>query len=99
MPSWEFRQRHNRGIIALRGDWLTLSNVRPPQITRSDGDPVVRRVAFDTTALGRWDSVLVAFLWEIKRAAVASGVLLDETGLPPSARALLNLLPAQPGAP
>ena len=51
------------------------------------------------TGIGRWDSALIAFLWDVRRVAAAAGVTLQADSLPPSARTLLGLLPDQPAAP
>jgi phospholipid/cholesterol/gamma-HCH transport system permease protein len=83
-------------MIVLSGDWLTDSEVYAPEIARLRGNPAIRRVAFDTSRLGRWDTMLVAFLWDIKRASTASGIVVDDSALPPSARQLVSLLPAEP---
>ena len=93
MAAWEFRSRNGAATIALSGDWLTRSEVHAPEIARLCGNPAIRQVSFDTARLGKWDSVLVSFVWDIKRAATANGTILDDSALPSSARQLLNLLP------
>ncbi len=50
-------------------------------------------LTLDIAGIGRWDSGLIAFLWEAKRAAVTSGITVDTAQLPNSARTLLGLLP------
>jgi phospholipid/cholesterol/gamma-HCH transport system permease protein len=50
-------------------------------------------LTLDIAGIGRWDSGLIAFLWEAKRAAVTSGITVDTAQLPDSARTLLGLLP------
>jgi phospholipid/cholesterol/gamma-HCH transport system permease protein len=99
MPAWEFRSANGAGMIALSGDWLTRSEVHAPELARLYTNPTIRRVTFDTSRLGRWDTMLVAFLWDIKRAATASGMVFDDSGLPPSARELVSLLPVAPRQP
>jgi phospholipid/cholesterol/gamma-HCH transport system permease protein len=99
MPAWEFRSANGAGMIVLSGEWLTRSNVHAPELARLWRNPAIRRVQFDTSRLGRWDTMLVAFLWDIKRAASASGMDFDDSGLPPSARELISLLPAAPRKP
>lgn len=95
MPAWEVRRRDGAGVIALRGDWVIESEVRPPDLMRLWRNRAVRQVGFEVSGLGRWDSVLVAFLWDVKRAAAASGVIFDDSGLPRTARRLMQLLPAE----
>jgi phospholipid/cholesterol/gamma-HCH transport system permease protein len=99
MAAWEFRSRNGAATIALSGDWLTRSEVHAPEIVRLCANPGLRRVTFDTGALGRWDTVLVSFLWDIKRAATANGTIFDDSALPQSARQLISLLPATPRKP
>jgi phospholipid/cholesterol/gamma-HCH transport system permease protein len=94
MSAWEFRSRNGAATIALSGDWLTRSQVHAPEIVRLCKNPAIRRVAFDTGRLGKWDTTLVAFLWDVKRAAVANGTTFDDSALPRSARQLMSLLPA-----
>jgi phospholipid/cholesterol/gamma-HCH transport system permease protein len=96
MPAWEVRHRDGAGVIALSGDWASQANVSAPEVTRLWRNRSIREVAFEASRLGRWDTMLVAFLWDIKRAAAASGVIFDDSGLPRSARQLLGLLPAEP---
>ncbi len=52
-----------------------------------------RTLTFDITGIGRWDSGLIAFLWDAKRSAMTAGVAVDGSTLPASARTLLELLP------
>ncbi len=50
-------------------------------------------VAFDLDGIGRWDSGLIEFLWDAKRAAISAGAAVDTDSLPSSAQKLLGLLP------
>ncbi len=95
MPSWDFHQQHGAGVMALLGDWVTGSVRRAPEILTPGPDRALHTVSFDTGRLGRWDMMLVAFLWDIKTTAAAAGVLLDDSALPLSARQLLKLLPTE----
>ena len=96
MATWEFRQTADQGVIALSGTWLARGgDARAPEIARLCRAAAVRRLSFEVGKLGRWDTLLVAFLWDIKRAAAAAGVALDDTALPESARQLLRLLPSR----
>jgi phospholipid/cholesterol/gamma-HCH transport system permease protein len=78
----------------VRGDWIAQS-ARIPAFSaetlrdRSAGETV----AIDAVELGRWDSGLVTFLWEVKRSAAIAGQAVDMSTLPDSARKLLALLP------
>jgi phospholipid/cholesterol/gamma-HCH transport system permease protein len=96
MPAWEFQHRNGAAIVALSGDWHIHTQVRAPEIAHLFSHPTIRRVAFDASRLGHWDTVLVAFLWEIKRAATAAGVTFDDSALPRAAQQLMRLLPSEP---
>jgi phospholipid/cholesterol/gamma-HCH transport system permease protein len=83
-----------RAVLVVSGDWIAQSGrvpVFPADALASV--PARSTVGFDTAALGRWDSGLIAFLWDAERAAVAGGLTLDMTSLPDSAHKLLGLLP------
>lgn len=100
MATWEFRQEAGKGVIALSGTWLTRAGeARTPEVGRLCGRADVRRLSFEVSRLGDWDTLLVAFLWDIKRAASSAGVTLDDAALPESAKQLLRLLPARSASP
>ena len=98
-PTWKRVRARDRDVYALGGDWIAQSG----HIPEFPGDGLGGQVlAFDTADLGRWDSGLIEFLWDAKRAAAAAGVAVDTASLPDSARKLLGLLPdrlAKPAAP
>jgi phospholipid/cholesterol/gamma-HCH transport system permease protein len=52
-----------------------------------------QRLVLDTADVGRWDSGLIVFLWDVMRAASAAGASIDAAKLPDSTRKLLGLLP------
>jgi phospholipid/cholesterol/gamma-HCH transport system permease protein len=89
---------HN--ILVFSGDWITLSGLVP--VFPSNGLAAVaagETLAFDIGNVGRWDTGLIAFLWDARRAAVAAGLEIDGATLPASARKLLGLLPDQQAEP
>ena len=92
---------NGRDVLTLAGDWIAQSG-RIPEFS-ADGLAKVtpgRSLDVDVGGIGRWDSGLIEFLWDAKRAAIAAGITLDTTALPDSARKLLGLLPerlAEPG--
>ncbi len=98
-PSWTCRAGHDRDIYVLSGDWIAQAGAIPD----FPADAMAgRAVAFDTAALGRWDSGLIEFLWDAKMAAAAKGIAVDFASLPEAARKLLGLLPdrlARPAPP
>jgi len=85
---------NSRTVLVLGGDWIARSG-RIPEFSIDDsrenwgGDTLV----FDTARLGRWDSGLIAFLWEAKRAAATAALSVDGSTLPEAARKMLALLP------
>jgi phospholipid/cholesterol/gamma-HCH transport system permease protein len=102
-PTWKRLGARDRTVFALGGDWIAQSG-RIPEFPADGlaGTPRGHALAFDTAGLGRWDSGLIEFLWDAKRAAAAAGIAIDGASLPISARKLLGLLPdtlAKPAAP
>jgi phospholipid/cholesterol/gamma-HCH transport system permease protein len=99
-PNWQLRQANGSNVIALAGDWIARSGRIPEfPVDGLAGGAAGQALAFDTAALGRWDTGLIAFLWDAKRVAVSAGLTLDSTTLPESARKLLGLLPDRLAAP
>lgn len=98
MAAWHFRQEAGTGVIELSGNWTARANeTRAPELTRLCKKAAVHKLSFDVSRLGQWDTLLVAFLWEVKQAAASAGVTFDDGGLPGSARSLLDLLPQRRG--
>lgn len=101
-PRWQVAHAQGRDLVTLEGDWLAKAGAMPG-FPASAIAPAGKGDAlhFDSAALGRWDSALIAFLWDAKIAAAAGGRTLDLAGLPPAASKLLGLLPdhaaAEPG--
>ncbi len=94
LPHWELRRRDGGVVLVLAGDWLAQSGRIPEFPTNNlpastGGDTLT----VDATDLGRWDTGLVVFLWDVKRSATSASVAIDGNGLPESARKLLGLLP------
>jgi len=99
-PAWRIRRTNGRSVLALGGDWIAQSGRIPEFPDRDLLDHTHGgTLAFDSADLGRWDSGLIAFLWDVKRAATAAGLTLDGSTLPESAHKLLGLLPTEIGAP
>jgi phospholipid/cholesterol/gamma-HCH transport system permease protein len=87
-------------VLALTGDWIAQSGRIP--VFPANGLATIAAgttVPLDIQSLGRWDSGLIAFLWDAKRVALTTGVNLDTSALPASARKLLGLLPDRLAAP
>ncbi len=83
-------------ILRLEGDWLARRGALPgfPKdgLVGCGADVSLQ---FDIAGLGHWDSGLIAFLWDVKRAAISAGRTVDAAGLPLAATKLLGLLPDQ----
>src|SRR5512140_933040 len=84
-------------VLRLSGDWSLRGGV--PSIDtvtgRIDSDSL-RRLSFDTGALGHWDSALLLFLDHLEGACKKSGAQLDRSGLPDGVRRLVVLAGAVP---
>jgi phospholipid/cholesterol/gamma-HCH transport system permease protein len=93
-PAWQFRQADGHPALALSGDWIAQSG----QIPEFPADAIQPTAAGQTLILDiegvrRWDSGLIEFLWDARRAAIEAGLTVDSARLPASARKLLGLLP------
>ena len=81
-------------MLVLAGDWIAQSGAIPAFPPAALGELAGgAKLALDIAGVGRWDSGLIEFLWDVRRAANAQGVGIDTAGLPESARKLLGLLP------
>ena len=92
LPRWTRDDGH--GPIVLTGDWLAQSGKIPefPSSAIGSGESG-ELLRFDAAGLGRWDSGLIAFVWDAKRVAAKAGSTLDPAALPAAAIKLLDLLP------
>ncbi len=85
-------------MVELMGSWR-LGNALPPatEIDRQlKSDGRLRRVAFDSTQLGAWDTSLLAFVVRIIRSGSARGIEIDSSGLPEGVQHLLRLVESKP---
>jgi phospholipid/cholesterol/gamma-HCH transport system permease protein len=85
-------------MIELAGSWR-LSDALPPasEVERqleSNGRP--RRVAFDASQLGPWDTSLLAFVARVIRLCAEHGIEIDRDGLPDGLKHLLELTENEP---
>jgi phospholipid/cholesterol/gamma-HCH transport system permease protein len=84
--------------LRLAGDW-TLA-VPLPEVEAVIGEVArlgrVEQLTLDASALGRWDSVLPAFLLELAKAVPAKGAVLVADGAPEGLRRLLAIALAVP---
>lgn len=84
--------------ISFQGDWRLETDIPPfetliAQIT--DQKPVIG-IGFDTTALGRWDSIYLAFLLKLRHYCQTENMPVNVEGLPEGARRILKLSLAVP---
>lgn len=96
---WRFETGEHENRLTLLGDWTAHEGSLP----RFPADGLAaalpgQSLRVETADLGRWNSALVTFLWEVRQAAQQAGLTFVEDGLPPSARKLLGLLPERPAA-
>jgi phospholipid/cholesterol/gamma-HCH transport system permease protein len=93
-PAWRVRAAAGADVLTLSGDWIAQSGLIPAFPADGLGKVAAgRSLVLDIADVGRWDSGLIGFLWDARRAAVAAGLRVDSGGLPESARTLLGLLP------
>lgn len=99
-PNWQLRRMNDHTVLALGGDWIARSG-RVPEFSadHARNDWGGKTLGFDTARLGHWDSGLIAFLWDVKRAAANSALAVDSSGLPEAASKMLGLLPDRMAAP
>ena len=100
-PTWRVGQ--SEGVLAagvqltVSGDWIAQAGKIPT--FPADGLSRIGKhqtLAINIGAVGRWDSGLIAFLWDVRRAATADGIDVDDRALPETARKLLGLLDDPP---
>ena len=99
-PQWHLQPEANRTLVTLSGDWIAQDGRVPdfPQSALKDIPPN-EPVEFSTEHLGKWDTSLISFLWELMRDAREAHVELRIDTLPESAHKLLDLLPENPPQP
>jgi len=81
--------------VSTTPNYAFMSLVKDTALGRLGGLPEFRSgdlrdfggpLGFDTRELGRWDSGLIAFLWDAVRAATSSGLKIDWSSLPEAIR-------------
>jgi phospholipid/cholesterol/gamma-HCH transport system permease protein len=93
-PGWSARVDGAGITLSLTRDWTTRdSGVQPELAEGLFGHDGVRAIAFESGALGHWDSSLLVFLSTLRGVSAERGVRFDEAGLPEAVRRLLALLP------
>jgi len=84
-------------VVRLAGPWQ-LSATLPPCSTAEQQIAEVRprRLAFDATQLGDWDSGLLTFLIDLGDFCATQGIAIDRSALPTGVQRLLALAAAVP---
>jgi phospholipid/cholesterol/gamma-HCH transport system permease protein len=85
-------------LLGLRGDWKLTVGLPPAADVRKrlEAAGSVRRLAFDATQLGGWDTGLLAFLVGVQDLCKAQAIQFDAGTLPDGVRRLLKLATAVP---
>ncbi|WP_223291984.1 ABC transporter permease [Defluviicoccus vanus] len=85
-------------LLALGGAWTVRGKLPAVSdaIREIDAAPAVRRVTFDTRALGAWDTALLTFLLGVIRHAKGKQLTIDRDGLPQGMSGLIDLATAVP---
>ncbi len=85
-------------MIKLSGSWTLTDSIPDSEDTlrRLTDARSLKKIAFDTSALGTWDTVLLAFLKDISGYCADHQVEVEHSGLPEGTRGLLNLASAVP---
>ncbi len=84
--------------VRVRGDWGIAAGLPSAAkvISRLTSRSDIRRVVFDSSALGTWDSGLLVFLLRIRDHCYDTGIEFVADGLPPGAARLLALARSVP---
>src|SRR5499425_802892 len=98
-PRLSFGQRDGGTLLlGLAGDWKLRTGLPAPKDVSRRLEAVgrVRRLTFDTTQLGAWDSGLLAFLVGVQDLCKTRNIEILPGALPEGARRLLKLATAVP---
>jgi phospholipid/cholesterol/gamma-HCH transport system permease protein len=100
-PPWEMsveRPAPETCLVRLAGSWRLRDHL--PRASEVLGQlasvPGVRRLSFDTTQLGAWDTGLLTFLRHLVEESEKADIDVDESGLPMDVERLLALASAVP---
>jgi len=87
-------------LITVSGGWCVTKGIpRTDHIFEAiQAASGLRRMAFDTRALTRWDSSLLTYLKKMGEAGARAGMEVDQSGLPQGIRRLLAIATSAPKA-
>ena len=102
-PTLAFRRADDATLIAtLGGPWHLQRDMPGAAVVEREIERArPRRLAFEATAVTRWDSSLLTFVLDVTELCGRHEVAVDREGLPTGARRLLALaeaVPERPGA-
>jgi len=80
--------------ISLLGDWRVADGALQPGLPATILASHAAALTFNSDALGRWDTALIAFVAALRTQAIAAGSTVDTAGLPKPALKLLDLCQA-----
>ncbi len=82
--------------VVLAGRWCLDETLPSHEAVERELSAALRRLTFDTAALGDWDSGLLTFLSGVLKACAARGIAVDQDGLTEGVRRLLAMAAAVP---
>jgi len=84
--------------LHLKGKWQMETDVPSTKtvLGHLDRHPSIKRMVFDATALGSWDSSLLIFFFETSKLAAEKSIDVEKDGLPAGVRQLIDLATAVP---
>lgn len=87
--------------VCLRGDWLMRAHVPGTELLEEEIDETAKpkKIAFDATALGQWDSGLATFVLKCSKLCDSRHVEFSDEGLPQGLQKLIRLARAVPATP
>ncbi len=85
-------------LVRFSGSWTLQASTPTVEAVRTELSTggAVRRLSFDATALGDWDTGFLTFLTQVDKLCQAEGIDADTQGLPEGVRRLMNLAAAVP---
>ncbi len=85
-------------VIKLSGNWTLAESTPDPEdiLRRLSDTQSLKHIAFNTSSLGAWDTVLLAFLKDVSGYCAEHQVEVEQSGLPEGTRGLLDLAQAVP---
>lgn len=82
--------------VVLAGRWCLDGTLPSHEAVERELSAALRRLTFDTAALGDWDSGLLTFLSGVLKACAVRDIAVDQDGLPEGLRRLLAMAFAVP---